>query len=413
MGLGEVAPRVRHPDGGPMIPRSLARTRSPRVGLGNERGATIVFVALAITALLSIVALAIDIGMLFSARSEAQRVADAAALAGAGSLIGEPNNADRARRWAKEYGGFNDIRGDAAVVLDEDVDVDLARARVTVTARRVASRESAVPTWFARVFGVDAVDVSARATAEATPTGRAVCVKPFTLMDPFKDVDGDGVFEPDDGDTYDPSTHGYGSSWRNPGMPGDDGQGYLNDRGRQVVIKGGGPGSLTSGTGPGWYEPWDVEQTGDGVCSGGPGGTGASCYRWAVENCHPAVVEVGKEYWVADGAMSGPTETGIKNMINKDASAYWDTSCQCVKGSKHGDYWEASERIGIVPTFDPRREFKPGKRPIEFTNFIALYFEKVEGSGTNQRVYARVLYAAGIAGGSVNAPMTRVVRLVD
>jgi uncharacterized membrane protein len=38
-----------------------------------------VVVALAMTALLSIVALAVDVGMLFTARGEAQRVADAAA----------------------------------------------------------------------------------------------------------------------------------------------------------------------------------------------------------------------------------------------------------------------------------------------------------------------------------------------
>ena len=46
----------------------------------RERGATIVFVALALTALLSVVALAVDVGMLLTAKTEAQRTADAAAM---------------------------------------------------------------------------------------------------------------------------------------------------------------------------------------------------------------------------------------------------------------------------------------------------------------------------------------------
>ena len=62
----------------------------------RERGATIVLVAIAMTALLSVVALAIDVGMLLNSRSEAQRAADAGAMAGAQSLLPEPNDANRA-----------------------------------------------------------------------------------------------------------------------------------------------------------------------------------------------------------------------------------------------------------------------------------------------------------------------------
>ncbi|MGH2394838.1 MAG: pilus assembly protein TadG-related protein, partial [Candidatus Limnocylindria bacterium] len=61
--------------------------RSGQVSKLDERGSTIVFVSLAMAALLSIVALAVDVGMLYTARGEAQRAADAAALAGAGWLI--------------------------------------------------------------------------------------------------------------------------------------------------------------------------------------------------------------------------------------------------------------------------------------------------------------------------------------
>jgi uncharacterized membrane protein len=49
----------------------------------NERGITIVLVAISLLSLLGMAALAIDVSTLYMAHGEAQRAADAAALAGA------------------------------------------------------------------------------------------------------------------------------------------------------------------------------------------------------------------------------------------------------------------------------------------------------------------------------------------
>ncbi|HUP01720.1 MAG TPA: pilus assembly protein TadG-related protein [Gemmatimonadota bacterium] len=404
---------------------SAGRASSGRkTALHGERGSTIVLVSLAIAGLLGIVALAVDIGMLFTARGEAQRAADAAALAGAGSLIVEPGNEDRARTVAIRYGNLNTVRDETAGVQPEDVVVDLDADQVTVTVYRTEERGSAVATWFANVFGVAAVDVAARATAEAAPTGAAACVSPFSVADGFLDQDGDGIFDEGE-DEYDPEVHGYGTSWRNTGSPGDDGLGYENDRGREVVIKGGGPGQAGGnpgnqggsepGTGPGWYLPWDHPQVEENVCPGGPGGQGASCYQWAIENCHPAVISIGQQYWTANGAMDEPTFEGVQTLIDADPDAYWDTGTNTVAGSIHGEDWEASSRIVIVPTFDPSREFESGKQPIEFTNFIAVYIEAVEGEGTFQKVRGRILGATGVSGGDPDAMASaaKSVRLVE
>src|ERR1700745_3997765 len=56
-------------------PRTLARN--------GERGVTMLLMVIAMFSMLAIVALAIDVITLYSARSEAQRAADSAALAGA------------------------------------------------------------------------------------------------------------------------------------------------------------------------------------------------------------------------------------------------------------------------------------------------------------------------------------------
>lgn len=369
--------------------------------LAGERGATIVVAALAMTALLAVVALAVDVGMLYTARSEAQRAADSGALAGAGSLIIKPDSEDDARAVAMNFSNQNTVREKFAEVLPEDVEVDLVRSRVTVSVRRIGARNSAVATWFANVFGVSEVDIAARATAEAAPAGSAVCVKPFALADRFWDKNGNGIF--DGTDEYDPALHGYGSKWRNSGQPGNDGLGYTNDFGRAVVLKEGGPGLQQ----PSWYAPWDMPQAG-----GGPS-TGAARYRANIATCNPSKVTVGVEYLVEDGNMQGPTKQGVNDLIALDSSANWDGGSNTLVDSAWDPAWEGSPRIGIVPTFHPGREFKPGKKPIEFTNFIALFFESVQGKGNNQQVFGRILYPTGVAGGEAIAPNLRAVRLVE
>jgi Flp pilus assembly protein TadG len=372
--------------------------------LRGKRGATIVFVAAGIAALLAIVALAVDVGMLFTARGEAQRAADSAALAGAGSLIVQPGDEDRARQGAIDFGDLNTVRSDDVEVLPEDVVVDLAQERVTVTVRRVAERGSAVATWFANVFGVSEVDVAALATAEASPAGRAKCVKPFTIPDKYEDVDDDNAYE-EGVDVYDPHSTGYGTSFRNAGQPGDDGLGYVNDRGRPIIIKGGGPhgDGCCPNTGPGWYYLWAF------------GGRGGATVRDNIrDRCNFTDTEsVGDEEDTEPGNKYGPARQGFEDLYAQDPGAEWDEDCDCLVGSKYGASWEASERIGIIPVFDPGRAFRPGRKPITFSNFIAVFLESIEGKGNNQTLHARVLYATGVGGGEETGPGIKFLRLVE
>jgi hypothetical protein len=64
----------------------------------GERGTVAVTVALALTVLLGIAALVVDVGLSWAARAEAQTAADAAALAGAGRLAAGPAEAVAAVR---------------------------------------------------------------------------------------------------------------------------------------------------------------------------------------------------------------------------------------------------------------------------------------------------------------------------
>lgn len=373
----------------------------------DDRGSTLVIVALAMTALLSIVALAIDVGMLYTARGEAQRVADAAALAGAGSFIVAPDDGERARRTAVEYAARNDVRLENVALAPQDVEIDVAAHRVRVTVRRTTERGNAIATWFARIFGVNEVDVAAVATAMASPAGAATCMKPFAVPDAWDDTDEDGTYDP--GEYYDPTETGYGSPWRD-GEPSENeidpaGTTYDQDLGRPVVLKEGTPEETIVAS---WYFPWDVPQV-----DGSPD-VGADRYRWNIANCNTSTIYLGDGYMVENGNMTGPTKQGVQDLMDLDPNAEWDLAADSVVNSAY-EPWEASPRVINLPLFDPTRKVYPGKKPIVFNNFTAFFLEGLRGSD----VIGRFLFVSGLGvgtdglGGQSVGPQVKYVHLVE
>ncbi len=175
----------------------------------DEQGATLVLTVLGIVVFLGMVALAVDLGMLLGAKTESQRVADAAALAGAGSLITAPDDEARARQWALNYAAENTVLGTIADVRPEDVDVLLNEHKVRVRVYNVASRSSAIKLVFGRVLGWQSRDVSTVAAAEAVSAGSGVCPLPIALPDRWLDNPNgpngnNGRFDPADLDKYEP-----------------------------------------------------------------------------------------------------------------------------------------------------------------------------------------------------------------
>lgn len=365
--------------------------------LRDERGSTIVLVAVSMTALLSAVALAVDVGMLLNARAEAQRAADAAAMAGAGILIDAPLDEAGARAAAIEFGGYNTIHGEPVVVLPEDVDVDLEQGLVRVRVRRSASRGNALPTWFAQIFGVDQVDVGATAAAAVATGTTATCLKPWAVMDGFYDANGNGTY--DDGlDTYQDALHDYaygtddGSAYRN----GLDGNSFDKDVGRQLVLKQGDPQATIQ---PGWFFPWDIPQDGTPA-------SGGDKYRWNITHCNPNPISVDEEYMVENGNMIGPTKQGVGDLIAMDSDASWDATSNSVSGCD-----DPCPRVVNVPLFEPTLAIDNGKKPIRFTNIMGLFLEGIDGNA----VVGRIMYVRGVGdmGGGNLGPLIKYVKLVE
>jgi hypothetical protein len=145
--------------------------------LDNERGATLVFVAVALIALLSMVALAVDYGMLASARADAQRAADASALAGASTYMDALPDPVTAEERALDWAQRNHLLGNAVQAVEVSVTVDDPESTVNVLVER------RFPLFFARIFGFETAPISAFASARVTTSGSAACIKPFGISD--------------------------------------------------------------------------------------------------------------------------------------------------------------------------------------------------------------------------------------
>ena len=239
-----------------------------RRALSGERGVTLVMMALMMFLILGMSALVVDYGMIKATKAEAQRAMDAAALAGASAfLIPDPatDYVAVATERAHEFAHKHAVRTLAITEGEDAVTVDLAEKTVKVEWYR-----SNLPLWFANVFGSPTMGLRASATARASQAGLAKCLKPVALPDmwnnvnnvtsgkgnttttedvngnhvwDYVDANSNGVLDPGEmepwtfnaGDIYDPTTNGYGTTYRNP-----YGTGYTNktaDYGRQVLVQ--------------------------------------------------------------------------------------------------------------------------------------------------------------------------------
>jgi putative Flp pilus-assembly TadE/G-like protein len=389
----------------------------------RERGATLVLVAVAMTALFGFLALAIDLGMLFVAHSDAQRAADAAALAGASAFLDSSSAAavGPARQRALEYAMRNTFQNGPIDSSDVAITVLPDSGKVGVYIHR-----DSVRTLFAGVLGIRSVPVAAFAAAQAIPSATAKCLKPFAIPDMWYDANGDAngnrvwdnnetwVFGDNPADRYlpysgpggSPLETGYGSAWRNSTSPGS-----TNDFGRQISIKAQDPKSPfvpQPGVFMAWQLPVDPLQL---PCKGSFGG-GASAYRNNICSCNNSSIKLGTPYPIETGDMKGPTFQGVGTLINQDPGAYWDQASHSVKGSSHGADWMDSPRVVKVALFAPGQLQKSGMQSIVFNN-VALLF--LEGQQTQKDpVVGRFLYYARGTGetGPVTGSLVKSLKLV-
>jgi Flp pilus assembly protein TadG len=211
-----------------MLPALIRRPRRNVEYGSRQRGFTMAFVAITMVVIVSMAALAIDIGTLYEAKAEAQRAADAAALAAAqvistSGITGDPTklswkaacggSASLATLAANSVANQNLIAGNAPSTINVYYGISSGVGTITDCTSlgtafgvnpvvEVYVQQASLPTFFARVFSLipggtfSNSGVSATAAAEAfNPSGSSPmipvqprCVKPWMVpnLDPGK-----------------------------------------------------------------------------------------------------------------------------------------------------------------------------------------------------------------------------------
>ncbi len=375
----------------------------------DERGAALVLTALSLVALLAAAALAVDVGLLTTARTEAQRTADMAAHAGASALIFSPGSEAAARSEAILFAAKNDVRGEESIVLPEDVQVFLDEWKVRVTVHRTIDRGSPIGTFFARIFGVHEVDIRAMAAAVASPAGEVNCLLPVAVPDLWLEGDGtradeNDTWDPDEGDTFGDGSTGYTTAdlGRLITLKPSQGASGGNNKGK----KGGDEDFPDSNRfEPGWWYLWYPT-----------GGGGAKTLREQVLNCPQPQTPWRVYDWATDkNGNVQSIQMAFNELIARDPGAQWDQSCKCVINSA----FAVSPRLRAVPMFNPETYTKQGSGPnFQIADFMGVFI--VPGPPGlpqgQQSTYARVASLQGLVGsggGPTTGPLVRAVRIVE
>jgi hypothetical protein len=302
----------------------------------RQAGVTLYIVAGLLVIVLAVSALAIDLVSFYVGRNEAQRAADAGALAGAqiftvqgctngtgGCVAGGAQEA-LARTQAVTMASQNPVFGQApssGTVTTTFSYPTPMEPQITCTVHRDSASGNAIPTMFAKVFGVTTVDVSASATAEAfNPSGSNVsvgtsCLKPFLVpnCDPSHLVAGTSPVANTacptasnvpctSASTNCQSYFFYPAGAVNPGAVVNPGVYNASNPAAGGVV--GAPWALHSEAGPSqWY------------LIGYTGNSGAQL-RTFISACAPAVVACHATLNTANGKKVGPTDQGVNAFIN-------------------------------------------------------------------------------------------------
>jgi hypothetical protein len=431
-----------------------------RVGgvLGNERGSTLVMMAVMLFGMLALAALAIDLASLRDARSEAQRAADAIALAGATAFYnlpaGEPaptscgDTCLEAHERALLIARQNMVRSDTIYVNDSVVTdipnaypgggfvrtIEAAHLTINIIPAvdsqkvRVWVRHPGVATFFGGMLAKPYGHVQAMATAWANNAAPIVnCLKPFLIPDMWhesdkatQDVNTNDYMEPGATAHGNQTTGGEQWFYQPPALGGTD---YYEPYNPNVT-----PDPLRPQTGYGSGRmgySGDVgvpmllkPQTGNNQRQGNSyftlDGDEANLREDIKQGCINAAV--GETPNWSQGSATGQAKQGINWLISQDPGAVWNPSTKQIDNSAYPD-WTQSPRVIIVGLMDPiyikgnSTNVKPDPGA-EFNNFARLFLEDSPGNTDNiQGIFLG--YAPGGTGGTTAGSLVRRLQLIE
>ena len=331
--------------------------------LGDEQGAVLVQVAIAILVLTAMTTFVVDHGVVLVSRGQAQNAADAGALSGAiarayDELTDPPASNGKAFSSAMGAALANHVWTSAPTAQVSWVcPAGVAGSCVRVDVYRNGEFGSTpLPTIFGKLLNISSQGVRATATARVALGNATNCMRPFAVADKWIDnvspalnpkkferwqKAGSIAVQLNPKDVYVPPSSA------------SAGTGYTvaADLGAPVTLKRGNPNQTAdNNVEPGWTLPVRLPDGDGGYLSG------ASDYNAAIKHCVGNPVSVGQYLPTEDGVMSGPTTQGVStdadSLINQDSGATWNTSTNSVEGTCAPTCAPSSPRIVPIAVFD-------------------------------------------------------------
>lgn len=347
----------------------------------------LIHVGIAIIVLMALSSFVLDYGVLWLSRAQAQTSADAGALAGATArafdeTIDPPSAGGAAYTSALTAAQANLVFGAQPAVT---VAWDCPGFVTGTGCVHVDVSNSALPTFFANIFGVTSQAIQATATAQARPANASDCMRPLAVMDRWLEAQTPPWDESDSFDRYFMNGNQKGQLIANPDSyvaptKTDPGTGFTvaDNYGQQVTLK---TGSSFSG---GWFQPVDVPRNGSSD-------TGAALYRDNLASCSGSAVSIGDYLSTETGNMVGPTVQGISALIAQDPNATWNSTTLTIDNTCAPTCAPFSPRIIALPLFNPD-EFQydtsnttwpncpGGGSCVHVTNLIGFFVDHIDPS---------------------------------
>jgi len=328
--------------------------------LQKQEGFVLIVVALMLILLVGFLAFAVDIGILYSARTSAQDVADAAALAGAYTFINDTKSPQpaTASNNAVQVAVNNSILGQAVAAGDVNVSVDVPNQRVTVGV------QSAQNTYFARALGVQTAAVAVQAVAEAAKysTGSS-CTKPW--------------FVPNTILSSKSACSACGSN--EMVISGGEVTAFAQNRiGQAFSVREQDPNNSLA---PSQFYEIDL-----------PGSNGGNGYKDNIAKCANAYVRCNDTYSVLTGNKVGPTKQGVEDLIGKPPTDTWVSVGQYQTPNGLSD---SSKAVVVAPIWDacgmagfcPSEKFPSGTNVnLQIVGFAAFFLDSISGNDVVARL---------------------------
>ena len=394
----------------------------------GERGISLVLVAFGMTMFIAAAAFAIDLASLYVGKSEAQRAADAAALAGArqivasgaisGTLTG--NTCPTALQTeAIAAGNQNLVGGQSPGITASSVACDFSRAGDPLV---TVSFTATSPVFFIKYFGstYNSNNVSATATAEAYnpsgatsgPTVCAGCLNP--LLIPNCD-----------------SAHPVAVGSGNPNCQTIGGmqQAYfLTPPNYSIANPGVAPTGIVG-------ETWGLHVGGPNA-TGGPavpsqygevsfdGTNGGSAFQNDMNQCTTSLIACGTHLQTIDGSKTGPNGHGVGCLISYGSDCMSQsvnsTDTIAVNTANTPPYTitahtgnpffpnnatiTQSASLVTVIVYDGSL-YHPGQNTVTVVGYMRMFIKDITHMGGNDDIHAVVLgaWGCGVAGGTCGA----------